>query len=116
MGNCYAAFTHNGATLSEAEANRYKALSILMPNGPAAYCVVQTGEHLRLFYVEKGNELHDAIEEWDTVRDAEDMVKELKPDIVDSLEQWARKDTAHRKQPLPLCAADEGVLAGYLGY
>lgn len=99
VGNCYAAFTHNGATLSEAEANRYKALSILMPNGPAAYCVVQTGENLRLFYVEKGNELHDPIEEWDAVRDAEDMVKELKPDIVDSLEQWARK-TLHTENSL----------------
>ena len=99
VGNCYAAFIHNGATLSEAEANRYKALSILMPNGPAAYCVIQTGENLRLFYVEKGNELHEAIEEWDAVRDAEDMVKELKPDIVDSLEQWARK-TLHTENSL----------------
>lgn len=99
VGNCYAAFNHNGATLSEAEANRYKALTILMPNGPAAYCVVQTGENLRLFYVEKGNELHDSIEEWDAVRDAEDMVKELKPDIVDSLEQWARK-TLHTENSL----------------
>ncbi len=99
VGNCYAAFKHNGTTLSEAEANRYKALSILMPNGPAAYCVVQTGEHLRLFYVEKGNELHDPIQEWDAVRDAEDMVKELKPDIVDSLEQWARK-TLHTENSL----------------
>ena len=99
VGNCYAAFTHDGATLSEAEANRYKALSILMPNGPAAYCVVQTGENLRLFYVEKGNELHDSVEKWDTVRDAEDMVKELKPDIVTSLEQWARK-TLHTENSL----------------
>lgn len=99
VGNCYAAFNHNGATLSEAEANRYKALSILMPNGPAPYCVVQTAEHLRLFYVEKGNELHDPIEKWDAVRDAEDMVKELKPDIVDSLEQWARK-TLHTENSL----------------
>ncbi len=99
VGNCYAAFNHKGATLSEAEANRYKALSILMPNGPAAYCVVQTGENLRLFYVEKGNELHDPIEEWDSVRDAEDMVKELKSDIVDSLEQWARK-TLHTENSL----------------
>ncbi len=99
VGNCYAAFTHNGATLSEAEANRYKALSILMPNGPAAYCVVQTGENLRLFYVGKGNELHDPVEKWDAVRDAEDMVKELKPDIVTSLEQWARK-TLHTENSL----------------
>ena len=57
------------------------------------------GEHLRLFYVEKGNELHDAIDEWDTIRDAEDMVKELKPDIVDNLEQWARK-TLHTENNL----------------
>ena len=100
----------------KAEANRYKALSILMPNGPAAYCVVQTGENLRLFYVEKGNELHDPIEEWDSVRDAEDMVKELKSDIVDSLEQWARKTLHTEKQPLSICSTDERLLAGYLGY
>ncbi|NQV49130.1 MAG: N-6 DNA methylase [Candidatus Marinimicrobia bacterium] len=99
VGNCYAAFNHDGGTLSEAEANRYKALSILMPNGPAAYCVVQTGENLRLFYVEKGNELHDSIEEWDNIRDAEDMVKELKADVVTSLEQWARK-TLHTENSL----------------
>ncbi len=99
VGNCYAAFIHDGGTLSEAEANRYKALSILMPNGPAAYCVVQTGENVRLFYVEKGNELHDPIEEWDNIRDAEDMAKELKADVVTSLEQWARK-TLHTENSL----------------
>lgn len=99
VGNCYAAFKHKEATLSEVEANRYKALSILMPNGPAVYCVVQTGEHLRLFYVEKGNELHDPLEKWDTIKDAEDMAKELKPDIIDSLEQWARK-TLHTENSL----------------
>ena len=92
VGNCYAAFKHNGsATLSEAEANRYKALSILMPNGPAAYCVIEVGDHLRLYLVEKGNEIHDPMENWDNVRDAEDMVRELKPEAVKSLDQWARK-------------------------
>jgi len=99
VGNCYAAFNHDGGTLSEAEASRYKALSILMPNGPAAYCVVQTGENVRLFYVEKGNELYDPIKEWDNIRDAEDMVKELKADVVSSLEQWARK-TLHTENSL----------------
>jgi type I restriction enzyme M protein len=91
VGNCYAAFKHTGATLSEPEANRYKALSILMPNGPAIYCVVESGDSLRLFYVAKGNELHDPIEKWDNMRDAEDMVRELKPDVVENLKQWAQK-------------------------
>ena len=99
VGNCYAAFKHKGPTLSGAEANRYKALSILMPNGPAAYCVVEVGETLRLFYVEKGNEIHDPMEDWDDVRDAEDMVRELKPEVVKSLEQWARK-TLHTENSL----------------
>ena len=99
VGNCYAAFNHNGATLSEAEANRYKALSILMPNGPAAYCVVQTGGNLRIFLVQQGNEFFDPLEEWDNVRGAEEMVKEFKPDIVNSLEQWARK-TLHTENSL----------------
>ncbi len=99
VGNCYAAFRHNEATLSEADANRYKALSILMPTGPAAYCVVEVSDALRLFYIEKGNELHDPMDEWDDVRDAEDMVRELKPDVINSLEKWA-KTTLHTENSL----------------
>jgi type I restriction enzyme M protein len=100
VGNCYAVFKHEGsATLSEPEANRYKALSILMPNGPAAYCVIEVGIHLRLYLVEKGNEIHDHMGDWDNVRDAEDMVRELKPEAVKSLEQWARK-TLHTENSL----------------
>lgn len=101
VGNCYAAFKHEGsATLSESEANRYKALSILMPNGPAAYCVIEVGGHLRLYLVEKGNEIHDLMEDWDNVRDAEDMVRELKQEAITGLEQWARK-TLHTENSLP---------------
>lgn len=90
VGNCYAAFVHNKATLSESQANRYKALSILMPGGPAAYCVVQVGNVLRTFVVEKGNEIHDPP---DTIRDAEDMISELKENkkTVGRLKQWAQK-------------------------
>ena len=99
VGNCYAVFKHAEPTLSEPEANRYKALSILMPNGPAAYCVVEVNDSLRLFYVEKGNEIHDAMDDWDDVRDAEDMIKELKPDVVKNLEQWAIK-TLHTENSL----------------
>lgn len=92
-GNCYAVFKHSGATLSEAEANRYKALSILVPGGPAAYCVVQLGDILRIFLVEKGNELHIPVEEWSAVGDAEEMVSELKssPKLLRDLQQWADK-------------------------
>jgi len=100
VGNCYAAFTHEGlATLSESEANRYKALSILMPNGPAAYCVIEVAGHLRIFLVEKGNEIHEEMNDWDNVRDAEDMVREFKPDVVKSLQQWAQK-TLHTENSL----------------
>ncbi|MFL9855097.1 N-6 DNA methylase [Paraburkholderia madseniana] len=92
VGNCYAAFRHEGsATLSESEANRYKALSILMPNGPAAYCVIEVAGHLRIYLVEKGNEIHDEMKDWDDVRDAEDMVREFTPDVVKGLQQWAQK-------------------------
>ncbi|WP_438401947.1 HsdM family class I SAM-dependent methyltransferase [Aeromonas veronii] len=100
VGNCYAAFKHEGsATLSESEANRYKALSILMPNGPAAYCVIDVAGHLRIYLVEKGNEIHDELKDWDDVRDAEDMVREFKPDVVKSLQQWAHK-TLHTENSL----------------
>lgn len=100
VGNCYAAFTHAGsATLSESEANRYKALSILMPNGPAAYCVIEVAGHLRIYLVEKGNEIHDEMKDWDNVRDAEDMVREFKPDVVQGLQQWAQK-TLHTENSL----------------
>ena len=100
VGNCYAAFKHEGsATLSESEANRYKALSILMPNGPAAYCVIEVAGHLRLYLVEKGNEIHDEMSVWDDIRDAEDMVRELKPEVVKSLQQWAQK-TLHTEHSL----------------
>lgn len=100
VGNCYAAFTHAGsATLSESEANRYKALSILMPNGPAAYCVIEVAGHLRIYLVEKGNEIHDEMKDWDDVRDAEDMVREFKPDVVQGLQQWAQK-TLHTENSL----------------
>ena len=100
VGNCYAAFKHEGsATLSESEANRYKALSILMPNGPAAYCVIEVAGHLRIHLVEKGNEIHDEMKDWDNVRDAEDMVRELRPDVVKSLQQWAQK-TLHTENSL----------------
>lgn len=100
VGNCYAAFKHEGsATLSESEANRYKALSILMPNGPAAYCVVEVAGHLRIYLVEKGNEIHDEMKDWDDVRDAEDMVREFKPDVVKGLQQWAQK-TLHTENSL----------------
>lgn len=92
VGNCYAAFKHEGsATLSESEANRYKALSILMPNGPAAYCVIEVAGHLRIYLVEKGNEIHDEMRDWDGIRDAEDMVHEFKPEVVEGLIQWAQK-------------------------
>jgi len=92
VGNCYVAFKHEGsATLSESEANRYKALSILMPNGPAAYCVIEVAGHLRIYLVEKGNEIHDEMKDWDDVRDAEDMVREFKPDVAKGLKQWAQK-------------------------
>lgn len=100
VGNCYAAFKHKGsATLSESEANRYKALSILMPNGPAAYCVIEVAGHLRIYLVEKGNEIHDEMKDWDNVRDAEDMVREFKPDVVKGLQQWAQK-TLHTENSL----------------
>ena len=100
VGNCYAAFKHEGsATLSESEANRYKALSILMPNGPAAYCVIEVAGHLRIYLVEKGNEIHDEMKDWDDVRDAEDMVREFKPEIVKGLQQWAQK-TLHTENSL----------------
>ncbi|EHP3507616.1 N-6 DNA methylase [Vibrio cholerae] len=100
VGNCYAAFKHEGsATLSESEANRYKALSILMPNGPAAYCVIEVAGHLRIYLVEKGNEIHDEMKDWDDVRDAEDMVREFKPDVVKGLQQWAQK-TLHTENSL----------------
>ncbi len=100
VGNCYAAFKHEGsATLSESEANRYKALSILMPNGPAAYCVVEVAGYLRIYLVEKGNEIHDEMKDWDDVRDAEDMVREFKPDVVKGLQQWAQK-TLHTENSL----------------
>lgn len=100
VGNCYAVFKHKGSTiLSESEANRYKALSILMTNGPAAYCVIEVGGHLRLYLVEKGNEIHESMENWDKVRDAEEMVREFKPEVVKSLEQWARK-TLHTENSL----------------
>ncbi|MBL0622902.1 class I SAM-dependent DNA methyltransferase [Aeromonas caviae] len=100
VGNCYAAFKHEGsATLSESEANRYKALSILMPNGPAAYCVIDVAGHLRIYLVEKGNEIHDEMKDWDDVRDAEDMVREFKPDVVKGLQQWAQK-TLHTENSL----------------
>jgi type I restriction enzyme M protein len=100
VGNCYAAFKHEGsATLSESEANRYKALSILMPNGPAAYCVIEIAGHLRIYLVEKGNEIHDEMDNWDNVRDAEDMVREFKPEVVEGLQQWAQK-TLHTENSL----------------
>lgn len=100
IGNCYAVFKHEGsATLSESEANRYKALSIMMPNGPAAYCVIEVAGHLRLYLVEKGNEIHDEMLDWDNVRDAEDMVREFKPDVVNGLQQWAQK-TLHTENSL----------------
>lgn len=100
VGNCYAAFKHEGsATLSESEANRCKALSILMPNGPAAYCVIEVAGHLRIYLVEKGNEIHDEMKDWDDVRDAEDMVREFKPDVVKGLQQWAQK-TLHTENSL----------------
>lgn len=100
VGNCYAAFKHEGtATLSESEANRYKALSILMPNGPVAYCVIEVAGHLRIYLVEKGNEIHDEMKDWDNVRDAEDMVREFKPDVVKGLLQWAQK-TLHTENSL----------------
>jgi type I restriction enzyme M protein len=100
VGNCYAAFKHEGsATLSESEANRYKALSILMPNGPAAYCVIEVAGHLRIYLVEKGNEIHDEMQDWDNIRDAEDMVREFKPEVVKSLQQWAQK-TLHTENSL----------------
>ncbi|MCY9666477.1 SAM-dependent methyltransferase [Paenibacillus alginolyticus] len=92
VGNCYAIFKHEGSvTLSESEANRYKALSILMPNGPAAYCVIEVAGHLRIYLIEKGNEIHDEMPDWDDVRDAEDMVREFKPEVVEGLQQWAQK-------------------------
>lgn len=100
VGNCYAAFKHEGsATLSESEANRYKALSILMPNGPAAYCVIEVAGHLRIYLVEKGNEIDDEMKDWDDVRDAEDMVREFTPDVVKGLQQWAQK-TLHTENSL----------------
>lgn len=100
VGNCYAAFKHEGsATLSESEANRYKALSILMPNGPAAYCIIEVAGHLRIYLVEKGNEIHDEMKDWDDVRDAEDMVREFNPDVVKGLQQWAQK-TLHTENSL----------------
>lgn len=99
VGNCYAVFQHKASTLSDSEANRYKALSILLPNGPAAYCVVEVGDSLRLYYVEKGNEIHDGMEDWDDVRDAEEMLRDLRQDVVKSLEQWARK-TLHTENSL----------------
>lgn len=100
VGNCYAAFKHeNSSTLSESEANRYKALSILMPNGPAAYCVIEVAGHLRIYLVEKGNEIHDEMKDWDDIRDAEDMVREFKPDVARDLLQWAQK-TLHTENSL----------------
>ena len=100
IGNCYAAFNHVGsATLSESEANRYKALSILMPNGPAAYCVIEVAGHLRIYLVEKGNEIHDEMPNWPDVREAEDTVREFKPEVVKGLQQWAQK-TLHTENSL----------------
>lgn len=101
VGNCYAAFKHEGSsTLSESEASRYKALSILMPNGPAAYCVIEVAGMLRLYLVEKGNEIHDNMSDWDDVRNAEDMAREFKPEVVAGLQQWARK-MLHTENSLP---------------
>lgn len=100
VGNCYAAFRHEGsATLSESEANRYKALSILMENGPAVYCVIEVASHLRLYYIEKGNEIHDEMPNWPDVREAEDTVREFKPEVVKGLQQWAQK-TLHTENSL----------------
>ncbi|MEA1052951.1 N-6 DNA methylase [Lamprobacter modestohalophilus] len=101
VGNCYAAFKHEGsATLSERESNHYKALSILMPNGPASYCVIEVGGHLRIFLTERGNEIHEDMQDWDSVRDAEDMVREFSPELATSLEQWAKK-TLNTESSLP---------------
>jgi len=100
VGNCYAAFKHEGsATLSESEANRYKALSILMDNGPTTYCVIEVAGHLRLYYIEKGNEIHDEMPNWPDVREAEDTVREFKPEVVKGLQQWAQK-TLHTENSL----------------
>lgn len=100
VGNCYAAFKHKGsATLSESEANRYKAFSILMDNGPATYCVIEVAGHLRLYYIEKGNEIHDEMPNWPDVREAEDTVREFKPEVVKGLQQWAQK-TLHTENSL----------------
>ena len=92
-GNCYATFAHAQPTLSEAEANRYKALSILMPGGPAAYCVVQLGDILRCFLIEDGHELHESAEEYDAIRDAEEMVRELtsSEQALERRKQWAQR-------------------------
>jgi type I restriction enzyme M protein len=92
VGNCYATFKHEGsATLSESEANRYRALSILMPNGPAAYCVIEVDNQLKILLVEKGNEIPGEMTDWDGVHDAQVMVCEFTPEMVNSLQQWARK-------------------------
>jgi len=106
VGNCYAAFKHEGsATLSESEANRYKALSILMPNGPAAYCVIEVAGHLRIYLVEKGNEIHDEMKDWDDVRDAEDMVREFKPDVVKACSSGRRKHSIRKTASPASCSS-----------
>ena len=93
QGNCYAAFSHPNPTLSEADANRYKAVSLLMPGGPAAYCVVQVGDVLRLFLTEDGHELNELPENYDSIRDAEEMVRELtsSDQTIQRRRQWAEK-------------------------
>ena len=45
------------------------------------------------------NAIHDPMEKWDEIRDAEDMVRELTPDVVTNLEQWAKK-TLHTENNL----------------
>ena len=92
-GICYATFVHAPATLTEAEANRYKALAIVMPGGPAAYCVIQLGEVLRCYLIEDGHELHDPPEKYDKIRDAEDMVRELtgSAQAVQRRKEWAQR-------------------------
>jgi type I restriction enzyme M protein len=92
-GNCYACFRHSAAALSEVEANRYKALALLLPGGPAAYCVVEVGGRLRLFASERGNELALQPPQYDRVGDAEEMVRELLQHkaAVAERQQWARR-------------------------
>src|SRR5262249_21638512 len=61
--------------------------------GPAAYCVVQVGEVLRSFFIEDGHELHESPEDFDNIRDAEDMVHELvsSQQTLERRKQWAEK-------------------------